>query len=529
MSGKSTIEPLAARLLQGPLTAAVAALCALMFVTWLPGYLTWPWWCDHDHFATVALGWDAGRLPYRDILCNNFPGTIYLFWVLGKLFGWGQTWTFWALDAALLVGFGAALVLWSRRRLGGALPGLIGLAAAFGYAFNLDYSQAAQRDGQAPLLALTGLLVLLASRGRFVGRASAVALLSFALVIRPQVILLAPAYALALWLESDGSLRSRLVRLASWGAAVVACTLLWFAPLLRAGLGPDILDGFRTTVDGAVYSKASPARVAWELVRELLEPRYALALVGLGVAACHGRGSSRESLVMLTALAGALLYRPLSPLHHAYLAHPMALTWAASLAVLAALVLEADLPRASWRVAALLLVVTIGLPSWPRYSDPRHWRDFAAWSRGVESTRGPTGYARNPDVPAAADLDWGAYRDLLSHLDMLPPDTRVANLLAGHAALNGPSGRLPALPAESTVWLALLRPEAESHFADTLREAEDSVVVWEPDSTRNLERIRDVIESRYAPSARFGAVEVWSRKAAGSVGAVKRLARTGDR
>ena len=58
-------------------------LNASVLILWLPEYLSWPWWTDHDVFATMARGWDAGLLPYRDLKGTNFPGTMYLFWLLG--------------------------------------------------------------------------------------------------------------------------------------------------------------------------------------------------------------------------------------------------------------------------------------------------------------------------------------------------------------------------------------------------------------------------------------------------------------
>src|SRR5262249_20637324 len=109
-------ERMAAWLLNGPLTIALVALCAFQLATWVPHYLTWPWFADHDVFATMALGWDHGQLPYRDLAGNNFPGTVYIFWLIGKLFGWGRTVPFYALDAIFVLVLGALLLLWSRVR-----------------------------------------------------------------------------------------------------------------------------------------------------------------------------------------------------------------------------------------------------------------------------------------------------------------------------------------------------------------------------------------------------------------------------
>ena len=52
----------------------------------------------------------------RDILAYNFPGQIYHFWALGKVFGWGRTVPLYAVKAtsstgAWAGGFGAALVV----------------------------------------------------------------------------------------------------------------------------------------------------------------------------------------------------------------------------------------------------------------------------------------------------------------------------------------------------------------------------------------------------------------------------------
>jgi hypothetical protein len=109
----------------GLVSGLLIVLAAAEYTVWLPGYLTWPWWADHDVFATMALGWDAGLRPYRDLLGNNFPGTIYLFWIVGKLCGWGNRSAYNAFDALLLGGLGVAILAWSRRRFGTWLLGAV--------------------------------------------------------------------------------------------------------------------------------------------------------------------------------------------------------------------------------------------------------------------------------------------------------------------------------------------------------------------------------------------------------------------
>ncbi len=48
-------------LLGPPLAIAVAFACAIALATWIPNYLTWPWWSDLDAHASLARAWDAVR------------------------------------------------------------------------------------------------------------------------------------------------------------------------------------------------------------------------------------------------------------------------------------------------------------------------------------------------------------------------------------------------------------------------------------------------------------------------------------
>src|SRR4051794_38501764 len=96
---------LADRLLAGPLTVGLIAVGFAQLAMWVPHYLTWPYWADHDAFATAARAWAGGALPYRDTYLNQFPGSLYLYYALGKVAGWGKPWGLYAFDASLLVAF----------------------------------------------------------------------------------------------------------------------------------------------------------------------------------------------------------------------------------------------------------------------------------------------------------------------------------------------------------------------------------------------------------------------------------------
>ncbi len=219
----------------GPLTYLVAALAVMLLASWVPHYLTWPWWPDLDAYATIAQGWDAGIAPYHDVVIFNFPGQIYLFWLLGKTLGWGGTTAIYAVDAGLLVGFGAAVVAWSRRRLGRTLPGWIGFVAFLAYYLNLDYSGVAQRDWQGPLFVVLGLMAIQALPGR---RGRVLSALGFALgaTFRPHVVLFLPALALAIETETRApgeSWRSTLRAWLFWSLTCAGFLLIGLRPVDR--------------------------------------------------------------------------------------------------------------------------------------------------------------------------------------------------------------------------------------------------------------------------------------------------------
>ncbi len=72
------------RLLGWPLTVVAALVCLVLLAGWLPNYLNWPWYSDHDHFATTAQLWEAGRRPYTDVFSFNFRVRFICFGALAR-------------------------------------------------------------------------------------------------------------------------------------------------------------------------------------------------------------------------------------------------------------------------------------------------------------------------------------------------------------------------------------------------------------------------------------------------------------
>ncbi|MDB5351126.1 MAG: hypothetical protein JWN86_2373 [Planctomycetota bacterium] len=514
-------ERFASWVLRGPLAVLVGLLCLWELATWAPNYLTWPLWADHDVFATSAKCWDSGVLPYREINGNNFPGTTYIFWILGKLcgFGWGLGPGFYGFDAALVGLFGAGLIAWSGRRFGRLLPGLIGYGGFLGYYLALDYSQAAQRDWQGPLLAIFGLLLVQAWPGR-TSRVLAGLTSALGLIIRPQAVLLLPAQALAVASEARQSGRSGILATIEWGIALALGLALGFLPVVMAGIWPDFLHALKVVSYGGKYNLVTPAMFAEQMLIQLQPLRLDIVPIAILLLAKQAQPETRRTAwPWLVAMLGVLFYRPMSPHPHAYLSHPTMIVWTGLVAILVQIVLDQVRLPASVRLVAILLIAGLGLTAKPRFCNPNGSLEaFSFLKTHREPGPKPTGYARHPDVPAAAFYEWEDYRNLLDYLrTTTSPTTKVANCLKHVPAITGPTGRLPAFPAESVAWLTVVREDEEETFADQLRKATDTVVVWAPTEKEmarapKLPVLTRAIEDNYAFEARFGLIEVWRRK-----------------
>ncbi len=513
----STREKFASWILGGPLALALALLCLVELVTWAPSYLTWPYWADHDVFSTAAHGWDRGVLPYRDSLGNNFPGTIYLFWALGKLAGWSYTPAFWAADVALLLVLGAGMLAWSRRHLGRFLPGWVGYAAILGYYLNLDYSQAGQRDWHAPVLACLGIMAAETWPGR-TGRWLAALGMASALTIRPQAVLLAPAMLLAVLHGRKGRPAGAIIE---WVALTTLLLMIGFAPLAQAGLLGDFARSLKRASVGGSYNQLSPSSFVKYMAPQILNFRYTMTACGLLLLSIRNRGpAGRSAHVWLVALAATSLYRPLSPNPvHAYLAHPLAIVWCISASVLVELILEERTSVPSMRLASALLVLGLAVGGKPRFCNPAGSLEALTYlRRGVDPDPKPTGYAVNDESHGTARYEWDDYRHTLEYLrHQVGPDVKIANHLVYVPALCGPTGHLSAFPAESSAWIRVVLASDEPIFDQALKDADDALVVWDPIPPGKPPRVRfDAMEATirrlYEPIERFGPIEIWRRK-----------------
>ena len=516
-------------------TILVFVIASLLIAAWLPDYLRWPWWPDLDAWATIAQGWDAGILPYRDVEIFNFPGQIEISWILGKLVGWGKTWPFYALDAALLLGLGALMAVWSRRRFGRVLPGLLGWLAALSTYMNLDYAFVAQRDWQGPLLAVSCVLVLQTWPGR-AGLACSSALMASAFAIRPHVVLWIPVVVATMILDGDASRSSKIRRVGLWGLLFAAIVSVWFGPLIAQGLIGDLIAGVRQASYGSGYGKATLSSVFQGVLRQASLVDFALGftsiektyetlrgwrvlatLVGLAILSIRGRW--RLAIPWGMTLAVALLYEPLHPKRHAYLALPLQLVEAVAFGVLAGLILDRLAKRSKIAAIVFLVLLVLAVPGVPTYCRPLASFDAMMGREPilVPQTAAPHFFPGERNTP----YRWNDYRDTVAYLRAKTnPDTRVMNFLRNvpFPSINGVVGRVTLWPAESgVIWLWSVNPKREERFVAALAKSpEGSVVVWSPgerifDPKLKLEGIENTVRRGFHFEKRFGPMEVWRK------------------
>ena len=514
-------------LLAGGLSAAVLLLCSFQLATWVPHLLTWPLFVDHDVFETMARGWEHGVLPYRESRGNNFPGTIYLFWLVGKLCGWGRTWPIFALDSAFVVAFGLAMVRWGWRRSGRLLPGAIGFASFLSYYLAADYTLVFQRDWHGPLFMMLALMIADGRRSRR-GLVASALCVAIAFSIRPQVVLLIPAVLFCRTRGEDGGRRSfREAAGASiaWLGLVGVFAALLFLPLALRGLLPDFVEGVRLTAYGGSYNQATWPRVLKNAILQAMDLDY--VIVPASILALMPWASPRlraSAWACLIALAGAWCYKPVSPVPWPYLSHPYHVVLAVAVAMLVQMILTLDLASPSIRLVLVLFVmIGTGVTVRPKYCSVQlSLRALGDLRRGGPAEKVPIGYGPKENPDSEVPYRWEDYRDALRYLrEQTPPGAKVANLLGNAPALDGPADRTSALPAESLAWL-VVAPGELANFRKAVEEGDDrSVVVWSPTEEHERDTIRlafavkhlaPAIRRYYRPRARFGRIEVWGRR-----------------
>ncbi|MGZ3470023.1 MAG: hypothetical protein ACXWO1_10005 [Isosphaeraceae bacterium] len=509
-------------LLRWVVASLVALWCAFLVLTWLPSYLTWPWQNDSEHFAMLAQLWDSGKLPYRDMFSTQFPGEIYIHYLLGKAFGWGNTAAYYAFDAALVIVFGILLVAWGLRRNGALLPGLIGFSTFLLYYVSQNTLVAGERDWHAAFLAMCSLLL------PGIGAASAFRVFSavafgLAVVVRPQVVLLSPAVVLALDASTrapEEPWRKTFSALFWWVVVVVVVAGLGFLPLLASGIVGDFLACSRALVQPP-YSRISPS----EFLIRLSPQKHPLVLVAVGALIGllwdrTGGSNRRMGYTVLAALVGVLFYPVISPFRFPYHVIPQVAMAALGVTYLVIQILPRRHQPTRLIVAALVLsFLFFGAAAKPL--------SFKALRPGTETYGLSTAWRvlRAGEMPPLPPLGyfstypWADHRALMEYLRRnTATGTPVANLLIYHtSAVTSEIPRRSPLPVDSNCLYMYPIPALVRREIEALKAAPDScVVLWDPSSLEaraaEFSELIETVRRFYQFEARFGAFEVWRRK-----------------
>jgi hypothetical protein len=539
------------------LAFVLAARCLVFFCLWVPVYITWPYFTDHDHFGIVAQAWSLGRLPYRETFCLQFPGELYLFRILGSLVGWGNSVAFYAVDATMVGLFGVLLMLWSVRRFHRILPGLIGLSVFLGFYLSQDNHVAGQRDWHGAFFMMSSFfaLGLLPSR---IGRVVSGVALGVTLSIRPQFVLAVPGLLLAVDQSSRAlgeSWRKSLRPIVEWCVVAGLTLVIMFLPLIVNGLMGDLLRNLRTLSAGEGFSPAISVRLgrlttAIRSLPSLLLVPLALLLVARESPACDWRG-------VFSALAihcGMLLFKPLSPENHDYYMIPTFAGFSVVCAYLAGAVLATQ-PLTGIGRALIFLLIAMVAWSWPAQvtwtgavkdrSGPSingTWTDVFIKSYGpLEAVRylrhgempirPPSGRfeiigvaPRNPKLRDNPQVGWDGvserypwqdYRAAMEYLrGSTTAETPVATFL-----LDCTTSVTAAIPRPSPFFVDGLGlkyyPGLMPKNIAGLEASKDSVVVWDPAWDEafypQFAPLYRIVREKYRLEAAFGHIEVWRR------------------
>ncbi len=518
-----------ARRVERILAWALTALAAVLISGWGANLLSWPWWPDLDTFADLAQGWAEGDPPYKAVAAHSFPGQIYLFAVLGWVFGWGRTWPIYAVDVATLVALGVALARWSRSLSGSTVPGLVGFLAFASYYLGLGYAMVAQRDWQAAVL---GSLAVLAIQARPGVRSTVVSAGLFAagLAIRPHIVLWLPGILSALRepREPDQAGPDALAwlgRSGLWALAATAFAGLLLVPLvLNDMLGPLAANLRRLAAPSAYGGSAGPWKWLANMAGQALEFRTLGVAAGILALRAGGDRVGRAAGTWLVVLACVWWYSPISPAPHEYLSIPLRLVSAVGLTALLCLAYVRYRDRAPGLVLALTFAaLAVAIDGRPAHCLFRPAVDgLRSLAAGGDPAQTPSGYQSIGQF--FANYPWPDVLALRSEIKATPPGTRVANLLFRPIALNGATGRRSLLRNESGFYFSRLTRGAyrdelvRKQSAELASARPGDVVAWIPSEwdgaglDPSLAPIRDAVRQHFSFRAKAGGFEVWGRK-----------------
>ena len=265
------------------------------------------------------------------------------------------------------------------------------------------------------------------------------------------------------------------------GAAFAAALLLAFSPLILFGILDDFFGNVVRHVNEVRTSTNTAAKIV-AFVMQFFELKVTVPwlMLILGLSSQNLRLMRRLMLTWVVAVGGILFYRPVHPLNHDYLDHPLRLVGAVCLAVLVHMVLKArPLVPSMKKLGVALALLGLAVPSWPFYANPRacyHLMRSAA--RGRAWADRPLGYGLRYHTSFFTTLyPWNDYSALLAYLRKATrPDSRIANLTTSGLAVHGAVGRLSVFMTEVDGTGCSIATGADSEIA----RQEQGESTWDP-------------------------------------------------
>ncbi|UCG60549.1 MAG: hypothetical protein JSV52_09450 [Candidatus Zixiibacteriota bacterium] len=276
--------------------------------------LSWRYVLDSPIMVYAGFLLDHGYIPYRDFFDMNVPGTYFIMWFMGQVFGWGDT-AFRASDLICLGIISASTFFWMRR---------FGLFAAIAasIAFPLWYlGYGSHFSMQREYLALVPLALLLVVATVPTGLGPVLrfilsGILTAAVVlIKPQFFLLALPVVIVLILESSTSTRRRWLRLGLAGGFILPCLATFLYLVVTGALSPflDIVANYWPLYTG--LTRYHEPIGGWDRVTYiLLSTIYGLTMFYLpaavaGLIVLFRDDEKKRDAVMITGiLAAAAIY-----------------------------------------------------------------------------------------------------------------------------------------------------------------------------------------------------------------------------
>jgi hypothetical protein len=146
---------------------------------------------DLEHFSLSAHSWENGVRPYRDLIDFNFPGPIYVMWVIGKVFGWDNPMAANLIDILVFITLGLLTFRWSNTVFGSKSTAMMSYLLMARYYMSLDAPRVMQREWYV-IASGIGLLMVLQLTNRCYKYVFAGFVLAVTFVIRPYAVLLLP-------------------------------------------------------------------------------------------------------------------------------------------------------------------------------------------------------------------------------------------------------------------------------------------------------------------------------------------------